>query len=424
MLLILAWRNIWRNKRRSLIVISSVVIGLIAIVLTSGLANGMLQQMLFNQINLDISHIQIHKKGFNDNKIVKDFIPDYQKVESVLKNNNEILSYSKRVLVPGILSSADNSSGVMIKGINPGEESKVSVIKNSIIEGKYISTNKHDIIIGKKLAEKLGVSLGDKVVAMTNTLNGNIGSDVFRIVGIFRTANSEYDKRAIYITTKSEDAMLGLDEQNWQNSSLPENFTEDKNVPERYYEFAVITKDFEKVDLIKKDLEAKLGGDYEVLTYKDLLPMLIYQMEIFKKSMIIINLIIGLALIFGIINSMLMSVFERINEIGVLMAIGMNNSRLYMMIVSEAFILGILGTVAGLTGGLLLDLLLAHSGVNLGLFSAGLEAIGVGSIVYPAVLIGDIISSVLIMPFVAIIGALYPAYRAIKLEPIYAINFV
>ena len=134
-----------------MIVISSVVIGLIAIVLTSGLANGMLQQMLFNQINLDISHIQIHKKGFNDNKIVKDFIPDYQKVESVLKNDKEILAYSKRVLVPGILSSADNSSGVMIKGINPEEESKVSVINNSIIEGKYIGTNKHDIIIGKNL---------------------------------------------------------------------------------------------------------------------------------------------------------------------------------------------------------------------------------------------------------------------------------
>jgi len=424
MLLILAWRNIWRNKRRSLIVISSVVIGLIAIVLTSGLANGMLQQMLFNQINLDISHIQIHKKGFNDNKIVKDFIPDYQKVESVLKNDNEILAYSKRVLVPGILSSADNSSGVMIKGINPEEESKVSVIKNSIIEGKYIGTNKHDIIIGKKLAEKLGVSLGDKVVAMTNTLNGNIGSDVFRIVGIFQTANSEYDKRAIYITAIAEDAMLGFDEQKGQNSSLQENFTENKVAPERYYEFAVITKDFENVDLIKKNIEAKLGGDYEVLTYKDLLPMLIYQMEIFKKSMLIINLIIGLALIFGIVNSMLMSVFERINEIGILMAIGMKNSRLYLMIVSEAFLLGIIGTVAGLTCGLLLDLLLSHSGVNLGLFSAGLEAIGVGSIVYPAVLIGDIISSVLIMPFVAIIGALYPAYKAIKLEPIYAINFV
>ncbi len=424
MLLKLAWRNIWRNRRRSLIVITSVVIGLVAIVLLSGLANGMLQQMLFNQINLDISHIQIHKKGFNDNKIVKNFLPAYQQVETVLKNTPEIEAYSKRVLVPGILSSADNSSGVLLKGINPDEESKVSVIKNSIIEGKFLGENRHDIIIGEKLAEKLGASLGDKVVAMTNTLSGSIGSDVFRIVGIFQTASSTYDKRTIYITVKAEDAMLGFDEQTGQDSTFQKNPVENENSPGTYYEFAIITKNFEKADLVKKELENKLGGDYEVLTYKDLLPLLIYEMEIFKKSMLIFNIIIGLALIFGIINSMLMSVFERINEIGVLMAIGMKNTRLYLMIELEAFILGVLGTLTGLVAGLFLDLMLAHSGINLGLFSAGLKAIGVGSIIYPDLSFSDIINAVLFMPFVAVLGAVYPAYKAIKLVPIYAINYV
>jgi ABC-type lipoprotein release transport system permease subunit len=424
MLLKLAWRNIWRNKRRSLIVITSVVMGLIAIVLTNGLANGMLQQMLFNQINLNISHIQIHKKGFNDNKIVQSYLPDYQKVESILKSNSAIESYSKRVLAAGILSSANNSSGVLIKGIDPLEESKVSIIKSSIIEGKYLGNNKHDIIIGKKLAEKLEVSLGDKVVAMANTLNGNIGSDVFRIVGIFRTANSTYDKMSIYINANAEQGMLGFDGQSAGGTSVTNSKVQNQPNAGKYYEFAIITKDFKKVDIVKKDLENKLGSDYEVLTYKDLLPMLIYQMEFFNKSMMIINLVIGLALIFGIVNSMLMSVFERINEIGVLMAIGMKNIRLCLMIILEALILGILGTLAGLAVGLFIDALLAHSGLNLGLFSAGLDAIGVGSIIYPTLSIGEVISTSLFMPFVSVLGALYPAYKAIKLQPIYAINYV
>jgi ABC-type lipoprotein release transport system permease subunit len=424
MLLKLAWRNIWRNKRRSFIVITSVVVGLIAIVLSSGLATGMMKQMLFNQINLNISHIQIHKKGFNDNKVVKNYIPDYRKVESVLKNNPAIQSYSKRVLVAGILSSASNSSGVLIKGIEPDEESKVSIIKNSIIEGKYVGENKHDIIIGKKLAEKLEVNLGDKVVAMTNMLNGSIGSDVFRIVGIFQTSNSTYDKISIYITAKAEQGLLGFGEQTNRDSLSPGISFQGNSAPERYYEFAVITKNFETVDIAKKDLENKLGSEYEVLTYKDLLPMLIYQMEIFKKSMLILNIIIGLALIFGIINSMLMSVFERINELGVLMAIGMKNARLYLMIVLEALILGVVGTLIGLAAGLGLDLLLAHSGINLGLFSAGLDALGVGSIIYPALSFNDLLNTVIFMPFVAVLGALYPAYKAVKLEPIYAINYV
>lgn len=419
MLLKLAWRNIWRNKRRSLIVITSVVIGLIAIVLTNGLANGMLQQMLFNQINLNISHIQIHKKGFNDNKIVQSYIPDYQKVEDILKNNPEIESYSKRVLAAGILSSANNSSGVYIKGINPEEESKVSIIKSSVIQGKYLGENKHDIIIGKKLADKLEVSIGDKVVAMTNTIHGNVGSDVFRIVGIFQTANSPYDKTSIYVNEKAEQGILGFDEPSGQYTNGP-----DKILQEHYYEFVVITKNFQDVDKIKAGLQKQLGNEYEVLTYKDLLPMLIYQMEIFNKSMLIFNLIIGLALIFGIVNSMLMSVFERINEIGVLMAIGMKNLRLSLMIIFEALILGIFGTLAGLVVGLIINGLLSHSGLNLGLFSEGLGAMGVGSIVYPALSVSEIIGTVIFMPFVAVIAAFYPSYRAIKLEPIYAINYV
>lgn len=404
MLFKLAWRNIWRNKRRSLIVLVSVVVGMVAIVITDGLSNGMMRQMLFNQISLNISHIQIHKEGFNNNKIVKNYIPDYKKVDSVLNNDPSVEAYSKRVFASGILSSANNSSGVLIYGINPGEEAKVSIIKSSIIEGKYLGTGKREILLGKKLAEKLGVEVGDKVVAMANTLSGNIGSDVFRVTGIFQTSSSEYDKMAIYIPAGTEQEMLGLGD--------------------KYHEFAIITKNYKKVNSIKKIIESKLGNNYEVLSYRDLLPMLIYQMDLYKESMMILNIIIGLALIFGIVNTMLMSVFERIREFGVLMAIGMKVSRLYLMILLEALSIGILGSLLGLLLGLLLDIPLAHSGINLSMFSVGLESFGVGAIIYPVLSVGNIINAVIFMPFVAVLGALYPAYKAIKLEPIYAINYV
>ncbi len=404
MLLKLAWRNIWRNKRRSLIVLISVVVGLTAIVLTDGLSNGMMRQMLFNQINLDISHIQIHKKGFNSNKIIKNYIPDYERVDSLLNKNPEVLSYSKRVFATGILSSANNSSGVIIYGINPPEEAKVSIIKSSIVEGKYLGTGKREIIISKKLAEKLGVQLGDKVVAMANTLKGDIGSDAFRIVGIFQTSSSDFDKMVVYVQATTEQEMLGIGN--------------------NYHEFAIITKDYNKVTSLKQSLKTELGKGYEVFTYRDLLPMLIYQMDLYKETMMILNVIIGLALIFGIINTMLMSVFERIREFGVLMAIGMKNNRLYLMIVFEAFILGLIGSLAGLVVGLLLDIPLAHSGINLSMFSTGLESFGIGAVIYPVLSAGNIINAVTFMPFVAVLGALYPAYKAIKLEPIYAINYV
>ncbi len=404
MLLKLAWRNIWRNKRRSLIVLISLVVGLTAIVLTDGLSNGMMRQMLFNQINLDISHIQIHKSGFNNNKIVKNFIPDYKNVEFVLQKNPGVEAYSKRVFATGILSSANNSSSVTIYGIVPSEEAKVSIIKSSIIDGKYLGSGKREIIIGKKLADKLGVEVGDKVVAMANSSKGDIASDAFKIIGIFQTSNSEYDKMTVYVQAATEQDMLGIGD--------------------NYHEFAVITKDYNKVASIQNNFEKSLGTGYEVYTYRDLLPMLIYQMDLYKESMMILNVIIGLALIFGIINTMLMSVFERIQEFGVLMAIGMKNNRLYLMIVFEAFILGVIGTLAGLVFGLLLDIPLAHSGINLSIFATGLESFGIGAVIYPVLSVGNIINAVLFMPIVAVLGALYPAYRAIKLEPIYAINYV
>ena len=197
MLLKLAWRNIWRNKRKSFIVLSSVIIGMIAVIFYDGLDHGMLRQMLNNQISNSVSHIQIHKKGFNDNKVIKSYIPDNELVENVVKNQKDIKAYSKRVITFGLLSSASSSSGVYIYGVYPDMEAKVSDIKKSIIEGKFFNGSKRDIVIGKQLADKLGVGIGDKVVVMSNAPNGNIGSDLFRVAGIFQTVSTEFDKTTI-----------------------------------------------------------------------------------------------------------------------------------------------------------------------------------------------------------------------------------
>ena len=404
MLLKLAWRNIWRNKRKSLIVLSSVVIGMIAVIFYDGLDHGMLRQMLNNQISNSVAHIQIHKKGFNDNKVIKNYIPDDQLVEKAVESQKDIKAYSKRVITFGLLSSASSSSGVYIYGIYPSMEAEVSDIKKSIIEGKFFTGSKRDIVIGKQLADKLGVGLGDKVVVMANTPNGNIGSDLFRVAGIFQTVSSEFDKTTIYIPIKTAQDMLDIDN--------------------HIYEYAIVLNDYHNADKVKSELESKLNSRYEVLSYKDLLPMLIYQMDLYDQTMWIFYMIVGLALIFGIVNTMLMSVFERINEIGVLMAIGMKNSRIFLMFVLEAFMIGVIGTILGLALGLLIHWPISVSGINFSIFSDALKSFGIGAVIYPVLSVTNTIVLTLIIPFIAVIGALYPAYRAIKLEPIKAIYYV
>jgi len=404
MLLKLAWRNIWRNKRKSLIVLSSVIVGMIAVIFYDGLDHGMLRQMLNNQISNSVSQIQIHKKGFNNNKVIKNYIPDNPLVEKVVKSQKDIKAYSERVITFGLASSASSSSGVYIYGVYPDMEAKVSDIKKSIVEGKFFTGNKRDIVIGKQLADKLGVSLGDKVVIMANTPNGDIGSDLFRAAGIFQTVSTDFDKTTIYIPIKTAQEMLGIDS--------------------HIYEYAIILNDYHNVDKVKAELESKLSNKYEVLSYKDLLPMLIYQMDLYDQTMWIFYMIVGLALIFGIVNTMLMSVFERINEIGVLMAIGMKNSKIFLMFVLEAFMIGVIGTILGLALGLLIHWPISISGINFSIFSDALKSFGIGAVIYPVLSVTNTVMLVIIIPFIAVIGALYPAYRAIKLEPIKAIYYV
>ncbi len=404
MLLKIAWRNIWRNKRRSSIVLISVVVGVIAAIIVDGLSNGMLNQMLFNQINSSVSHIQIHKKGFNDNKTVQNFIPEYKKVLDIVKNNASVKNYSRRVITFGLLSSASNSSGVYINGVDPREEQNVTDIKKSVIEGSYLTDKGRGIVIGKNLAEKLNVSIGDKVVAMSNTPDGSVGSDVFRIDGIYETFSSEFDRINIYIPIEKAQQML--------------------NIGDNIHEIAIITNDYNRVSVVKNEIAAKLNGDYEVMSYLDLLPMLIVQMDFYKETMLIFNLIIGLALIFGIINVMLMAVFERIREFGVLMSIGMKTTKLFRMIVTESFIIGIIGTVLGIAVGLLIQLPLSHSGINLSMFAGSLKSLGVGAIIYPETTYENLFSLVIMIPLIAVIAAFYPAYKAAKLEPVSAIRYV
>ena len=196
------------------------------------------------------------------------------------------------------------------------------------------------------------------------------------------------------------------------------------DIGDNVHEIAIITNDYEQAGKVKNEILSNLNGDYEVLSYMDLLPMLILQMDFYKETMLIFNLIIGLALIFGIINVMLMSVLERIREFGVLMSIGMKNSKLFLMIVTESFIIGLIGTGIGIGLGLLIQIPLANVGLNLSMFAESLKSFGVGAVIYPETTVENLISLIIMIPLIAVIASVYPAFKAIKLEPVSAIRYV
>jgi len=327
MLVRLAWRNLWRNKRRSLIVLASVAIGVIAAVLMDTLSRGMAYQMLHNQVGTHVSHIQIHRKGFRDNPTIQSTVPRKDSVDQVLQETPGIAFSSRRVLTYGLVSSATNSSGISIIGIDPQHERSITTIEASIVKGTYLSRSNNEAVIGESLAERLDVGLGDRIVTMASAVDGHVGSDVFRIVGLFKTVSSEFDKASMYVSRANAQSMLSLVDQ--------------------VSEYALILTDIEGLSEVQLAIQSRLGPEYEVLTYAEILPILVTQIDMFEQSMTIFYVIVGVALIFGIINVMLMSVFERIHELGVLKAIGMKDGKLLTMVLLEAFFLGIIGTVVG-----------------------------------------------------------------------------
>jgi ABC-type lipoprotein release transport system permease subunit len=327
----------------------------------------------------------------------------------VLKEQNYVKNYSKRVIAFGMLSSANSSAGISIIGIEPESEKRVSDIHKMIIEGRYPSGKPNEILISKKMSEKLEVTLGDKVVAMAADTNGKVNSELFRIVGIYRSHTGEFDKVFVYVPIENARTILGIGD----------------NVSE----MALITSSADSTFLYKRQLIDALNlsgydaADSEILTYQESLAMIMYLLEIWKQTSIIIYLIIALAVLFGVINTMLMSVFERVNEIGVLMSIGMKNSGIFRMIVLEAFMLGLVGTVVGFIIGVLIFLPLSHSGINLGSYSESMQTMGLNNIIYPELNLMIIINSLFIMPLATAVGAFYPARKAIKLQPTDAMRY-
>ncbi len=404
MLLTIAWRNIWRNRRRSMIVLISVIVGVAAMMFTDGLSVGMIHQMLDNRIGSHTSHIQIHAKGFNDNRVIGKNIEKTRIVEHAIEQTPDIRHWSRRVVTYGLLSSALSSSGGLIIGVEPEREPNITSIRESIVEGEYLSGAPHEVVIGRKLAEKLQVGIGGKVVGMASALSGDVGSDLFRVVGIYETVSSEFDKTHMFTTLDNAQSMLELDD--------------------RVLEYAIIVDDINRVEEAAAQLRRNLSADYEVLSYIDLLPLLVAQMEMYDEMMYIVYIIIGLAMIFGIVNTMLMSVFERIREFGVLMAIGMKNAYVFRMVMIEAFILGVIGTAVGLGLGALFILATGSVGIDLSMFAESLTAFGAGAIIYPKLTMTTVVNVVIIIPLTALVGALYPAVKATRLQPVTAIRYV
>jgi putative ABC transport system permease protein len=403
MLWSVAWRNIWRSKIRSLVILSALAIGIFAGVLTWAVYEGMAIQRVNSAIKTEASHIQLHHKKYLENPDVKYFISNSNDIREQIDSMAGVKAVTVRVIVNSMIASAETGSGVQIVGIVPEDERQVTNLYEKIVKGAYFDgTRRNPIVIGKKIAEKLNVNVRSKVVLTMQQMDGEITRAQFKVEGIYKIANSVYEEMTVFVRKADITRLIGMD-----NASG--------------HEIAVLLEDDRTCNDIKDKLSAKYNN-LDVKSWKEIMPEVSLVEESIDISMYLILGIILFALLFGIINTMLMAVLERVKELGMLMAVGMNKIRVFTMIMLETVFLAITGCIIGIIVGYLFTVLLMKTGIDLSTWSEAYERLGYDTVIYP---VPDILIAVkvTIMVFVTgLVAAIYPAIKALKLKPAEALR--
>ncbi len=403
----MAWRNVWRNRRRSVLTVAAIALGLAFNIFMRGIGDGFHEQMVDNSVRAEIGHIQIHASGYHDDPGLNRTLPDLARVMQVIRSLPDLRGYSLRVLGGGLASTADNSSGVEILGVDPAQERTVTSIQRAIVQGQYLAEGmQRPILLGDRLASRLKVSLGDKVVLMVQAADGSMGAQLFRVAGIFRSGAPEMDEGVVFILRFDAQNLFALGNRVTEAALL---LGSSRQVP------PALAK-------LKKDLS---GAPVEILPWWQVQPFLQQFIQIDDAFFYIIVLIFFIVISIGILNTIMMSIFERVREFGVMMALGTKPEQIVKLVVEEAFGLGVVGVAIGSLLGSAFTLYYARQGINLSSFSAGAAALGItSSRVYSQLTAANLVYSNLAVLVVVVLVALSPAAYAARLQPVEAIRHV
>ena len=331
MLFQIAWRNVLRNLKRSIIIITAITCGLWAGLVASAVARGFGYSTIESAVETRLSHVQIHTPGFLESHALRDTIPGGEALLERIRRLHGIQAASGRLLAEGMASTAGTSAGVVINGIVPDRERSVTTIAKRLIAGTYDPGPKaNGVIIGEELATRLSVRSGSRIVLTTQDIHGNIVGGGFRVAGIFRTDSSPFDGATVFVDRQGLARLLGTGD--------------------RIHEIAIIVSDLRQVDFAAPDIRA-LAPELSTETWPEIAPELSYINQYTEIYLNIFLYVIVLALLFGIMNTMLMSVLDRVRELGVLTAIGMRGRKVFTMIILESVILSALGGVLGMIAG-------------------------------------------------------------------------
>ncbi len=403
----MAWRNVWRYRRRTLLTVLTIALGLAFNILMRAIGDGFHEQMVDNSVRAQIGHLEIHRAGYHRDPALQKTIPSTERVEDVVRQTPHILGYSLRILGDGLASTASNSAGVEVIGIDPAAEVRVTTIHRTIAAGTYFAgTTDRPVLIGERLAQTLDASVDDKVVLMVQAADGSMGAQLFHVVGIFRSGSPELDRGAVYLLRSDAQSLFALEG--------------------RVSEAAILLDSSAAVPEAQRYLTAKLSGlPVEVLPWYTVEPFLQQFIQLDDAFFYIIVLILFIVISVGILNTVMMSVFERVREFGIMMALGSQPRQVIRLVMQEAALLALAGAVIGAALGGAATLVFASTGIDLSRYAAGASALGITTtVIYPELTFSNVAISDLSVVLIVLAVALYPAIKAARLQPVAAIRHI
>ncbi|QQS27777.1 MAG: ABC transporter permease [Sphingobacteriales bacterium] len=403
MIVNIAWRNIWRNPTRSLVIMVSVAIGIWAGAFIASIYWGMGQERFKIAIENEIAHIQLHHPEFTKDFTQAPTITNANDVLARITQLQGVRASTIRTIVMGMLANATGSSGIQINGILPDNEASVSQLKSKLNEGDYFTSKKaNGILIGAKLAKKLKLKLRSKVVLTFQDNEDNLVSSAFWVEGIYQSYNTSLDERNVYVKMSDIAGLL--------------------NLTNEAHEIAVLLQNDSWTETVKNQITAH-NPLLKVQDWREISPDTALILSTMNQASMIFSVIILLALAFGIINTMLMAILERTKELGVLMALGMNRLKLYAMIMTETVFLVLSGAPVGFLLSFGIIKYLSVHGIDLtAVAGQSMGDFGFSNVIYPDLPFTQYIQILILVLITAVISAIFPIIRALRLNPVEAIR--
>jgi len=404
----LAWRNAWRNKRRTVLTLLTIVVGCAMILFMNAMAKGGHDEMIDDAIALNTGYLQIHEEGFWDNQTIDYAFEPPRRLSRRLAEHPHITGYTRRVSAGALLSFGDKTQGAFIQGIDPLNEMKVCDLYTRVRPGgRFLAPGDSlHMVLGAVLAENIGAGIDDRIAVISQGFDGSIAADWFTVVGVFGSGNPEYDRSLALIPLEQADATFSM----------------------MGYVHALVVRidDAGNLSKTKHDLMLAVDPDgppLEAMGWDELMPELVQFIVMDDIGAYLFDMILFLVVAFGVLNTIQMSIFERTREFGVMLAIGTRPHQIVSMVLVESFFISVIGILLGTALGGAISAYFSVNPIDFSAYSDEISVWGINTAIWPAAVTGLNVAVTCALTFLlSMLFSIFPARRAGRLDPIGAIR--